>query len=164
MAPQRGSRRQQQIASNLANLRPFQGTLNADTDPETGHYVVRSYDTPIARVHTDPETGHMERHLSNQRFTVTTTQHQATARMHLPGAEGPALEEQSWTRRPVGYMSRPARSQSRTIPYRPYDPGPSRMSGDEGHGMLISELFHDRRDEEPGPRRPSRHIDRVMDL
>ena len=37
----------------------------------------------------------------------------------------------------------------------------SDYSPDTGHGMLISELFTDRR---PGPKRPSRHIDRVMGL
>jgi hypothetical protein len=151
------SRRQQKIASDLANLRPFTGTLNADTDPETGHYVVRSYRTPIARVETHPETGRMIRSLSEQRFSPTTTQHQHIVRTHLPGSPGPAIGEQDWTRQASGAFpnavgseySMPRRQSSNWQP-RPapssYTPS-SYTSPDMAHGMLTSELFHDRREE-----------------
>lgn len=174
------STRQQKIAQNLREMKPFTGTINAAWDPENETYTVRSYDTPIGEVRRSPSGTRTTRHLSQQQFSRTTTQHQRIIAQHLPGEEGEPIGEQSWTQYPHGISAHFERGSRSRTPFNdvshlsnPNHPrfgmtSRGRMqeeswSPDMGGGARLQDLFSDRRSLK-GPISPSRHIDAIENL
>lgn len=181
------SARQQKIAQNLREMKPFTGTINAAWDPENETYTVRSYDTPIGEVRRSPSGTRTTRHLSQQQFTRTTTQHQRIIAQHLPGEEGEPIGEQHWTQYPHGISADFERGSRSRTPFNdvshlanPNHPrfGAATMtqaqrralernrpvySPDMGGGARLQDLFSDRRSLK-GPISPTRHIDAIENL